>query len=261
MAEHLVAAGGTLRPSARKMTAIFRAPALVLLAATSTYAQSAAGSNVNPLPYSKGFLVTGDYVAAGVDLTPQANPADVNGFASGTITISGVPANADVVGAFLYWEQIFTYSPPANPAAGVKFNGSRISPTNTKVSAFQLSGNPATCWSAAGSPHAFVAEYRSDVLYLLPKRFDVNNQWTGKYLVNGQYTVSLPEVSGNSAIESAGATLVVVYRDPSMPLKKVLLFDGAYAQPDGATMVQALRGFYKSGGASASLTFAVGTGG
>ena len=259
MAEYLMAPGCAVRPSTRMIAAIFRAPVLVLLAATVAHAQSAA-VNSNPLPYSKGFLVTGDYVAAGVDLTPQANPA-VNGIATGTISISGVPANADIVGAFLYWEELFVYNPPANPAAGVKFNGSILSPTNTKVSSFRLSSNPATCWGAAGSPNAFVAEYRSDVLYLLPKRFDVNHLWTGKYLANGQYTVSLPQISGNGAVESSGATLVLVYRDPSLPLKKVLLFDGAYAQPEGTTMLQALRGFYKSGAPSASVTFAVGTGG
>src|SRR5262249_39157278 len=148
------------------------------------------------------------------------------GFATGKITVSGVPANADIVGAYLYWEEVFTFNPAVNAAAGVKFNGSLVSPTTIKVSSFPLTGNPSTCWGAAGTSAAVVAEYRSDVLYLLPKRFDANHQWTGKYLVNGQFAVTLPELSGNHAIQSAGATLVLVYRDPSMPLKKVLLFDG-----------------------------------
>src|SRR5580765_2305333 len=50
----------------------------------------------DPLPYSKGFLVTGNYVVAGVDL-PKAN-------GSGTITVAGVPDNADIISAYLYWE-------------------------------------------------------------------------------------------------------------------------------------------------------------
>ncbi|HMF93885.1 MAG TPA: hypothetical protein VKE96_06305, partial [Vicinamibacterales bacterium] len=41
------------------------------------------------LPYSSGFLVTGDYVVGGVDFTGLANPA-VLGFSTGTINISGV---------------------------------------------------------------------------------------------------------------------------------------------------------------------------
>jgi len=234
---------------------------LLLLAATTAYAQSAAATP-NPLPYSKGFLVTGDYVVGGVDFTPQANPADANGFATGTISISGVPADADIVGAYVYWEAVFSAVPGMSPAAGVKFRGSPISQTAIKVSAFQLSSNPATCWGAAGSTGAFVADYRADVLYLLPKRFDADNKWTGKYLVNGTHTVTLPELTGNKAVQSAGATLVIVYRDPTQPLRKVLLFDGAYAQPDGATMTQSLRGFYRSDlSKSAKLAHIVGTGG
>jgi hypothetical protein len=235
--------------------------ALMLLAPAGAYAQLASAS-ANALPYSKGFLVTGDYVVGGVDLTPQANPADVNGVATGTISISDVPADADIVGAYLYWEEIFSATPGVNPAARAKFRGAPISQTALKVSSFQLSSNPATCWGAAGTSGAFVAEYRADVLYLLPKRFDSDNKWTGKYLVNGQHTVSLPEQSGNKAVASAGATLVIVFRDLSQPLRKVLLFDGAYAQPDGATMVQNLRGFYRSDAVkSAKVTHIVGTGG
>jgi len=204
MAEHLMARGCASRPSARKIAAIFLAPALVLIAATAAHAQQAA-SNVNPLPYSKGYLVTGDYVAAGVDLTPQGSPP-VNGFATGTITIAGVPANADIVGAFLYWEQVFVYSPPANPAAGAMFNGSPLNPVGIKVSSFPLAVNPAPCWQAAGSKASlYVGEYRSDVLNLLPKRFDVNKQWTGKYLANGQFTVTLPDTALATARSRAQA--------------------------------------------------------
>ena len=36
------------------------------------------------LPYSKGFLLTGGYVASGVDLTTQTNPIDPQGFSTGT---------------------------------------------------------------------------------------------------------------------------------------------------------------------------------
>src|SRR4029079_19644677 len=76
----------------------------------------------NPLPYSKGFLVTGNYVVAGVDL-PKTS-------ASGTITIGGVPDNADIVGAYLYWES--TSSVDTGPAlAGVTFRTNPLYGTNT----------------------------------------------------------------------------------------------------------------------------------
>src|SRR5215510_7244105 len=48
-------------------------------------------------------LVTGNYVVGGIDLPPQQA---VGGRVSGTIQISGVPRNADVLAAYLYWETI-----------------------------------------------------------------------------------------------------------------------------------------------------------
>src|SRR6186713_657888 len=57
------------------------------------------------LPFSKQFLVTGNYSVGTVDLIPSNQG---NGFLSGTIPMSGVPANAEVVGAYLYWETIST---------------------------------------------------------------------------------------------------------------------------------------------------------
>ena len=48
---------------------------LVLLLFAQTTGQAQLPS-APPPPYSKGFLVTGDYVVGGVDLTEQANPID-----------------------------------------------------------------------------------------------------------------------------------------------------------------------------------------
>src|SRR5262245_34014988 len=56
------------------------------------------------LPFAKNYLLTGNYVVGGIDLQP--NPAN-RGSVSGNISIGGVPANADILAAFLYWE---TYS-------------------------------------------------------------------------------------------------------------------------------------------------------
>jgi len=237
--------------------------ALAMLSAFAHRSDAQQATTISdPLPYSKGFLVTGDYAIAGVDFTSQANPADANGLATGTLTVSGVPADADIVAAYLYWEEIFTASPGMIPTAGVKFRGNPISPTAIKASSFQLSTNPATCWGAAGTTGARVADFRADVLYLLPKRFDSNDAWTGKYFVNGPHTVTLPELNGNKAIQSAGATLVVVYRTFSSPLKKIVIYDGAYPQPEGATLTQRLRAFYKSAAStSGTLTYLAGTGG
>ncbi|HYJ96303.1 MAG TPA: hypothetical protein VEV86_16845, partial [Vicinamibacterales bacterium] len=52
------------------------------------------------LPFATSYTVTGDYVVGGVDLLPQQA---VNGFVQGEIPITGVPANADIVAAYLLW--------------------------------------------------------------------------------------------------------------------------------------------------------------
>ena len=55
------------------------------------------------LKYFSSFTVRGNYVVAGVDLLPQSAQ---NGTVTGTIQVSGVPPNADIVAAYLYWETI-----------------------------------------------------------------------------------------------------------------------------------------------------------
>jgi hypothetical protein len=260
-------------------------------------------------PYSKGFLITGDYVASGVDLTPQANPADASGFATGTIsfpTTNAVPAEsdgspADIVGAFLYWESI--YKPGTAPTLGVKFRGTPIDPATNiadpataaanawpnedvpglKATSASLLGKTASCWGSANQANnATLTMFRYDVLHLLPKLYDTDNRWTGKRLVNSldltnnkdldgtafaQHTVTLPEKTGDQAVQSAGATLVVIYRRVNDPLTKVVFYDGLFAPgiaiPGVAgSMSQTLRGFYqRASGATGKLTQMAGNGG
>src|SRR5690349_21394632 len=79
-------------------TAALLASALAMFAQTS--GQAAPG---DALPYAKGFSGPINYVVGSVDLTEQANPIDQFGFSTGTLPISGVPQNADIVAAYLYW--------------------------------------------------------------------------------------------------------------------------------------------------------------
>src|SRR5258708_22945157 len=72
------------------------------------------------LSYTRNYFVTGDYKVAGVGLRGTG----VNGFATGTITMSGVPAGADIVAAFLYWETVETTPSPS--IANGFFDGSAI---------------------------------------------------------------------------------------------------------------------------------------
>ncbi len=137
-----------------------------------------------------------------------------------------------------------------------------------------LSDNGAPCWGAAGQAGARLTMFKFDILHLLPKLLDGDNNWTGRRLVNdaeltsnfaengqayGLHTVRLPEGTGDQAVQSAGAALVVIYRNPSEPLTKIVMYDGAHP---GATMTQTLRGFFQHTGTNVGrLTHLVGTGG
>ncbi len=62
-----------------------------------------------PLPYERGFLITGNYRVGGVDFTADSVPP-TDGFATGQIlfnTNNAVPAGSEIVAAFLYWEAIY----------------------------------------------------------------------------------------------------------------------------------------------------------
>ena len=74
----------------------------LLLAQSGGHAQSQVEDQLN---YSTGFLITGNYVVGGVDLTKDVNPS-IGGFSTGVINISGVPANADILDAYLYSDTI-----------------------------------------------------------------------------------------------------------------------------------------------------------
>jgi hypothetical protein len=256
---------------------------LVLAAFFAESRGRAAIVDQDPLMYARGFLITGNYVAGRVDLSAAGSLA-VNGLATGTIPMSGVPAGADIVGAFLYWEAI--YQPGAQPTTGARFRGSLLDgkvawPANgvpgLKGSTWPhaLPGNLARCWGSANEPGTQLTMFRADMLHLLPKLFDANGHWTGKYLVNDSdlaanvdlngnayapHTVTLPETNGNHAVQSAGATLVAIYRNPAEPLTKVVLYDGVYAQAQGNAMAQTLRAFYQHTGNTGKMTPIVGLG-
>jgi Bacterial Ig domain len=274
-----------------RRVALLLAAALTMLFAD--HRAHAATLDQDPLKYARGFLITGDYVAGGVDLNPNVN-IPVNGLATGIIPMTGVPANTDIVGAFLYWEAI--YAPGAQPTDGAQFRGVKLDPTvawptngvpGLKGSTYgsPLPGtNTSNCWGSANVAGAQLTMFRADVMRLLPKLFDARGNWTGQYLVNdtdlannvdlngqvyAQHSVTLPETSGNHAVQSAGATLVVIYRyrTPASPdaqpveqLTKVALYDGVYVQAQGNAMAQTLRSFYQHAGTNARITPIAGTG-
>ena len=83
------------------------------------------------LPYDRGFVVTGDYVVGGTDLDEDVHPifSTPDGtFAEIPISMEGVPANADIVGAYLFWETITLNDDvlAREQASGVMFRGEPI---------------------------------------------------------------------------------------------------------------------------------------
>ncbi|HUE90061.1 MAG TPA: Ig-like domain-containing protein [Vicinamibacterales bacterium] len=231
-----------------------------LLSQTAGQAQSP-----DTLTYSRGFLLPGGYVVGGVDLLRTGGTGTINFNADGKNT---VPADAEIKAAYLYWE---TVEPEELTApGGVEFRGVPVEVAKaTRITS--LPGTGASCWGSSGGSNAFLTMYRADVLHLLPKLYDVNDKWTGRYIVNDAdlqthklplHTVNLPQAgTGNRTKTSAGATLAIVYGHPAAPLTKILFYDGAAVQAQGAITTHTLSGFYKASAApTASLTYVAGTG-
>src|SRR3954462_13964004 len=84
-------------------------------------AQASAAATAVPdaLPFATGFLVTGNYVVAGVDLPKTGGQGTISFKETETALAGGV----DVVAAYLYWE---TISRGTVPFTGVSFRGKPI---------------------------------------------------------------------------------------------------------------------------------------
>ncbi len=216
------------------------------------------------LPFAKSYLVTGNYVVGGVDLPSNGQ----NGFVTGPIPIAGVPANAEILAAFLYWETTTNSPTIKQQADGAKFRGQPLA----VVKASSLRPTSATAECFPSGPQSTMTMFRADVLRLLPLQLDTNGRPTGKRLVNDadlvksglpRHTVTLPDAgpSTNHAPVSAGATLFVLYQDATQPLTSVVLYDGIHMQGPSETMTQTVRGFYQSSaGHVAKMTHIVGSG-
>jgi len=214
------------------------------------------------LPYSAGFLVTGNYVVGGVDLLTNGEAGIIHfDEAHG----NAVPAGADVIAAYLYWE---TVSSVPYSLADATFRGRNI-PAAKAATLASLPGSGASCWGSGQGSATKLTMFRADVLAMLPKQFDSAGNWTGKYLVNdvdlgaaNLHTVSMPQIGTGAVVtQTAGASLFLVYRQPSDPLRKIVVYDGAFAPAVGATMTQRIAGFYGAApSASSRLTHIVGTG-
>jgi hypothetical protein len=200
------------------------------------------------LNFFNNWFVTGDYAVAGVGLRGTG----VNGWATGTVHMTGLPSGAQAIAAFLYWS---TVEPSSTPGASIGyFNGNKI---QGAVLGNPLTPNPA----CTGGAFAFV--YRADVLRYLP--VDSNNIAQA----NGSQTVKLTDAGANgSGINTNGASLIVIYKivlpglPTIVPLRAVVIYNGAFTMnKQSAGLTQNVAGFYQaSASAAARMTGIVANG-
>ncbi len=240
-------------------------------------AQPASAQNVTTacsatsLCLDNNYFVTGDYVVGGA----VYNGKFVNGLEMGTVTIpdplqpnsTGVPAGADIVAAFLYWETVESTNLGALTGQGGSFNGYPITG--------MVLGNPKapTSWSNGGcsggsNGSKTMHAYRADVRPFLPLDANGNIQ-TPNAVTPFTYQVALQNSgsmgnNGNGVPFTLGASLVIIYRvlSPAVPLNSIVLYDGAVA-PDNSssTFSQPIVGFYQAAASPiAKITHIVGNG-
>lgn len=271
-----------------------RSRAFVLALAVATLVHAADGGvdaqgQQDGLTFFKNYFVTGDYVAAGVGLRGKG----VGGFATDGIWIgddpatpaieTGVPAGADIVAAFLYW-QVVTTTGADTGSLGVKFR-----PAGSPVAYALQADNPATpvndpepfgkalafsgtspCYNpggSTGSSDAVTWTYRADVQRFFETDFSgdsAGNPNYGKLIVNGAHEITLPD-SGPNGLNSPmalGASLVVVYRLSSLPLASIVLYDdGVTLSNTQRTLNQTIAGFYQATATpNARISYLVGSG-
>ena len=243
---------------------------LALLAVSLIFisAGSAAAQQQPALTWFHTYTIPGNYAVGGVDLVPLNFK---NGLRTRKILMGNqVPANAEILAAFLYWETMWRGQENAVDPLNdqVKFRGQR-------VTAIKSTKQPVTPGCRAIGNAEWMGIMRADVLRLLPLQLDDNGAPTGRRLVNdadlaanklGPHTVTLPD-SGifNFVPQSAGASLLVIYQDPNQaaPLTSIVVYDGLNVQArttDNDTVLP-IRGFIDAvDGSAARLTYIGGSG-
>lgn len=253
---------------------------LLLLPLSVPSAQAA-----DALQLFKNYFITGDYVVGGVALRGQGVPSStiaggVGSYATGVIHMNGVPQGADIVAAYLYWETISGTGVNQSTLAIGAFRGNRI------VGKQLASPTVLACFGSGGGNGGTngatpLLVFRADVLKYLPFPSVANGQPAGQRLVNdadllnngfAPASVSLPDSGGggstspstsNQAFLTEGASLVVVYRVATDPLRAIVIYDGGFTfSSNNPGMTQTVRGFYEASKTSpvAKMTHIVGNG-
>jgi hypothetical protein len=253
-----------------------RSAALLSLGVILLFGQSGqAHPTPDTLTFFKNYFVTGDYVVGGKSLWLKG----VHGVATQTITISGVPPDADILAAFLYVQTAERLQWSGIDHA--KFNGHDLGPKeNTLAKALTASwaDAPAPCWTTP-SPGRKLITYRADVLrYLIDNNPFLSDGVTPnanykKFVANGVHSVQVPdsghafgdhddvEYGYGTGPRAVGASLVVIYRDPNqLQQKAIVIIDGSATKRSYDTLTEKIEGFYQASSPVAKMTHIVGDG-
>ena len=232
---------------------LLRSAAVIGLLVLFGFAPNGFAQTSLPLSLDNNYMVTGDYVVGGWTKTGSTS---VNGtlMSTGTISIPDsiaygtvnfeqqVPAGADIVAAFLYWQSVEssgTFTGQNGTFRGYPITGTILGNPNAPVS-----------WSAGGCAGSSqgsktIVTYRADVSSYVPVDAKGNIQ------PNTTYQVNLPDTGkAGQPPFTLGATLVIVYRvlAPTSPLTAVIIYDGSYAPSNTSqTVSQPIQGFYQAG--------------
>ena len=152
--------------------------------------------------------------------------------------MSAAPEGAEALAAFLYWQtaEKIEGSGIKDGSKEAKFNGHSLVPVAQALTT-NWAAAPAPCWSVAWPGGRKLITYRADVRQFLPiddRQFLdeghlIPNPNFNKYVANGSHSVQAPdaghdygddfdhEYGNGTRARALGASLVVIYRDPTMP--------------------------------------------
>ena len=151
------------------------------------------------LGFFTSYTLRGGHVAKGVAWRNRGNA---------TLNLSGIPADAVVEAAYLYWAVL-------NPTATEAMATGRINGEVIVGARFGSCADP--CWNAGAT-----WTYRADVT----EHVTGNGSYRLTAFASGLRTAESPW-SGNNVLPYAeGATLVVIYRQATAPVRTVVLFEG-----------------------------------
>ena len=187
------------------------------------------------------YSVTG---TGGIRGTGKLDPITKEYLTEKTIKVT-VPGKADIVAAFLYWQTVEKTNKPSSARAWLSYPAA----VNARV---KILGKPlgndhaAPCWSNGGSTGSSngaptLRTYRADVMRYLKD--------PGTSTIATDITVRIRDSgsNGNTVPLTEGASLVLVYRHPSLKFKSIVLFDGAETMDNkNDSMDLAINGFYQA---------------